>query len=356
MKVAVITGTRPEIIKLFSLIKLLKKQNRDVIFTGQHYDFDLGIKFFKELELPLPEYKLRISKDSSAIQIGEMVSKLQPVLSEIKPDTVIVQGDTNTALAGAICALKMGIPISHVESGLRSFDWRMPEEHNRIEIDHISDLLFAATNDSKKNLIAEKTHGKIFVTGNTVMDAIKQNMKLVNKKSTLDITEDDFVLCTMHRAENVDDQETITNVILSLVESKEKIIFPVHPRTLKRLHQFNLFPKLSNNKNIKLLKVVGYFDMLKLMKNCKFIVSDSGGIQEEATSPLVRKKVLVIRKTTDRPEAVKGGFAEIVGTTKNRILRAIEDTAKNPVLSNIPSPYGNGESSKRIVSILKNHY
>jgi len=356
MKVAIIAGTRPEIIKLFPIIKLLKKRNRSVIFTGQHYDFDLGIRFFKELELPLPEYRLKISKEFPAVQIGEMVSKLQPILSDIKPDTVMVQGDTNTALAGAICALKMGIPINHVESGLRSFDWRMPEEHNRVEIDHISDLLFAATKDSKKKLIEEKVHGKIFVTGNTVMDSIKQNMKLVNKKSNLDIGKNDFVLFTMHRAENVDEQETVRNIISSLIESLENIVFPIHPRTLKRLHQFNLFSKISNNKNIRLVRSVGYFDMLRLMKNCKFIVSDSGGIQEEATSPLIRKKVLVIRKTTDRPEAVKSGFSQIVGTRKARILKAMKDTAKNPVLENIPSPYGKGKSGRMIVAIIKDHF
>ena len=295
MKVAVITGTRPEIIKLAPLIKALKKRERSVIFTGQHYDFNLGIRFFEELELPSPDHKLKISKESPAIQMGEIISKLQPVLSKINPDTVMVQGDTNTALAGAICANKMGIPINHVESGLRSFDWRMPEEHNRVEIDHIADLLFASTNESKKNLIDEKVHGKIFVTGNTAMDSVKQHMKLVEKKSS-NFNEKDFILVTTHRAENVDNREVISNIIYALIESSEKIIFPVHPRTLKRLHQFNLFTKVSNNDNIKLLSSVGYFDMLGLMKRCKFIVSDSGGIQEEATSPLIRKRYWSLEK------------------------------------------------------------
>jgi UDP-N-acetylglucosamine 2-epimerase (non-hydrolysing) len=355
MNIAIIVGTRPEIIKLAPVIKELKKSECNIIFTGQHYDFNLCIRFFEELELPLPDHILKISKESPAIQMGQIISKLQPVLSKINPDTIMVQGDTNTALAGAICAIKMGIPINHVESGLRSFDWRMPEEHNRIEIDHISDLLFASTKNSKKNLIAEKVHGKIFVTGNTVMDSIKQHMKLAEKRSS-DINESDFILFTMHRAENVDNRETISNIISALIESSERIIFPIHPRTLKRLHQFNLFAKVSRNKNIKLVSSVGYFDMLRLMKRCKFIVSDSGGIQEEATSPLIRKKVLVIRKTTDRPESVKSGFSQVVGTTRDKILKAITNTSKNPFLKKMPSPYGKGESSKIIVSLLKNHF
>lgn len=355
MKVAIVTGTRPEIIKLAPLIKELRG-NSSVIFTGQHYDFELGMRFVKELGLPLPDYKLRISRQSPVIQIGEIISKLHHVFSEIKPDTVSVQGDTNTALAGAICALKMNIPINHVESGLRSFDWRMPEEHNRIEIDHIAELLFASTQNSKKNLLNEMVHGRIFVTGNTVMDSIKQYIGLAKKKSSLETGPDDFILFTMHRAENVDNEAVMRNVISAMIDIKQRIIFPVHPRTRKRLRQFNLLNKISENKSISLIDSVGYFDVLKLMKNCMFIVSDSGGIQEEATSPLIRKKVLVVRKTTDRPESVKNGFSQVVGTSKKRILKAMKQTIRNPEVANRQSPYGNGESSKIIVSLLKRFF
>lgn len=356
MKAAIVIGTRPEVIKLAPIIKKLKKSNRSVIFTSQHYDFELGIRFFEELRLPKPDYRLKIGKESAAMQIGEIVSKLEPILSQIKPDTVMVQGDTNTALAGSICAIKIGVPINHVESGLRSFDWRMPEEHNRIMIDHISDLLFAPTKKSKKNLLNEKVHGKIFVTGNTVMDSILQNIKLAEKRSTLTTSKSDFILVTIHRAENVDNREVITNIMSALIESSNKIIFPIHPRTLKRLQQFNLFSKVSKAKHITLLSSIGYFDVLKLMKKCSFIVSDSGGIQEEATSPVIRKKVLVIRKTTDRPESVESGFSIVVGTKKTNILNAIKETSKNPVLKPKVSPYGKGVTSKIIVSLLKKHF
>lgn len=354
MNIAIVTGTRPEIIKLAPIIKRLRKGNRNVIFSGQHYDFELGLRFFKELQLPSPDYKFKISKGLPAVQIGEIISKLYRVLSDIKPDTLMVHGDTNTAFAGAICALKMGIPINHVESGLRSYDWRMPEEHNRIEIDHISDLLFAPTTHSKKILMGEKVHGKIFVTGNTVLDSIEQYMNLAEKKSKLQI-DGDFVLLTMHRAENVDKEKTLSGIISALIESHQKIVFPIHPRTVKRLKQFGLYSKVLDSKNIKLLDAVGYFDMLKLMKECKFIITDSGGIQEEATSPLIMKKVLVIRETTDRPESVRYNYSRVVGTKKDNILKAIKNTEKNPGLKLKYSPFGKGNAGKVIVSLLEKH-
>jgi len=356
MKTAIIVGTRPEIIKMVPLIKLLKKSETSVIFSSQHYDYNLGLKFFEELDLPEPDFKLKIKKDLPTIQIGHILIRLQSLLSELNPDTTIVQGDTNTALAGAVCSLKNEISISHVESGLRSFDWRMPEEHNRIMIDHVSDFLFAPTKNSKINLLNEKVHGNIFITGNTIMDSIKQHIHLIGKKSKLNIAEDNFILCTMHRAENVDDEVTIKNLVSGLLESKEKIIFPMHPRTLKRLHQFNLFEKVKNAENIKNIAPVGYFEMLELMKKCKIIITDSGGIQEEATSPFISKRVIVIRKTTDRPESVQNGFSRIVGTSKQNLLTAIKQTMKNPDLKIKKSPYGEGNSGKIIVSILKKYF
>jgi len=173
MKTAIIFGTRPEIIKLSPLIKNLNKKNSLLIFTGQHYDYELGLRFIEELGLRNPDYKLKISKTNPSVQIGEMIIKLSSIFQQSKLDTTIVQGDTNTVLAASLASLKNNIPVSHVESGLRSYDWRMPEEHNRISVDHISELLFAPTNFNKKTLLKENVHGKISVTGNTVIDAIK---------------------------------------------------------------------------------------------------------------------------------------------------------------------------------------
>ena len=252
--------------------------------------------------------------------------------------------------------LKSNIPISHVESGLRSNDWRMPEEHNRIAIDHLSEFLFAPTKNTKFNLISEKVHGQIFVTGNTVIDAINIYSKISKKKSKLLIPSTEFILSTLHRAENVDDRKTLSRILKGLINSNEKIIFPIHPRTKKRLHEFGFFNKLDQNQNIQMIDSVGYFEMLELMKNCSFIVTDSGGIQEEATSPIIRKKVLVVRKTTDRPESVENQLAEIVGLNEKNITNSIKKTMKNPKLHSKKTPFGKGDASEKILNILKKSF
>ena len=352
MKTAVIMGTRPEIIKLAPIIEKIPKKNCEIVFTGQHYDYQMGMKFVDQLGLRKPDHVLRVARSIPSKQMGQIVSKLSNILQESKPDTVIVQGDTNTVLAASICSLKLDIPISHVESGLRSFDWRMPEEHNRIATDHISELLFAPTNNAKSNLKSEKVHGKIFVTGNTVLDSIKKYSKISSKKSLLSIDTTDFILLTLHRAENVDDKKTLSTIIKAICTSKKKIIFPIHPRTYKRLKEFNLLHKLQTSKMITLLNATGYFEMLELMKKCSFIITDSGGIQEESTASQIRKKTFVVRKTTDRPEAVEYGFSDLIGTNYAKIVHAIKygDRYRVPKRK---SPYGNGYSSKMIISHIR---
>ena len=356
MKIAIVLGTRPEIIKLAPIIKRLGAKNHSVIFTGQHYDYQMGMQFIHQLQLPKPNHSLKISKSNPSLQISEIIAKLSKILSREKFDTVLVQGDTNTVLAAGIASLKSNIAVSHVESGLRSNDWRMPEEHNRIAVDHISELLFAPTKTSKNNLLQEKVHGKIFVTGNTVIDAINQFSKISKKYSKLDVEIDDYVLMTLHRTENVDDKQILSLIMKAIINSNQNFIFPIHPHTLKRLHDFNLYGKLKKSKNILTLDSVGYFEMLELMKNCKFIVTDSGGIQEEATSPIIRKKVLVLRKTTDRPEAVENKMAEIIGTNEKIISNSIKKTMKNPKLSSRKIPYGKGDTSEKILKILKKNF
>ena len=354
MKTTIVLGTRPEIIKLAPLLKKLRR-NTTIIFSGQHYDYNMSLQFMDQLGLPTPDFSLNLSRNDPAQQMGEMIKKISKILSNLKPDNVIVQGDTNTVLAASLSSLKLKIPISHVEAGLRSFDWRMPEEHNRIMTDHISDLLFAPTEYSEKNLKNEHVHGDIFVTGNTVIDAINHFSKISKKFSKLPLDDSDYVLLTLHRSENVDNKSILSSIIKSIIDSNQKFIFPIHPRTQKRLHEFNLFTKLKNSKNILTLDSVGYFEMLELMKNCQYIVTDSGGIQEEATASSINKKVIVVRKTTDRPEAVLGGFSEIVGINYNNILKSLKKTAKNPSIPRKKSPYGDGNSAKKIVQHLKNN-
>ena len=353
MKTAIVLGTRPEIIKLAPIINKLQKKNRSIIFTGQHYDYEMSVRFIEQLGLPRPDYSLKIAHSEPPTQIGEIITKLPKIFKKIKPDTVVVQGDTNTVLAASLASLKSAIPVSHVESGLRSFDWRMPEEHNRIATDHISKYLFAPTNNSKKNLSKENVKGRIFVTGNTIIDAINTYSQMSSTKSKLSVNVDDYILMTLHRAENVDEKNTLSSIIGAILESKQNVIFPVHPRTLKRLKQYNLLNILLKSKNVLLLDSIGYFEMLELMKNCCFIITDSGGIQEEATAPKIRKKVLVTRITTDRPEALKNGMSEVVGVKKQNILKAIKNTIKNPKITSKKTPYGKGDSSQKIIKILE---
>ena len=354
-KLSIVMGTRPEIIKLSPIIHKLNKSKVDLIFSGQHYDYSMGLKFIDELKLPKPDFKLKLTFKNPAMQIGEIIQKFSDIFSKTRNETVIVQGDTNTVLAGALAGLKSKIPVSHVEAGLRSFDWRMTEEHNRITTDHISELLFAPTLISKKNLLQEKVHGKIFVTGNTVMDAINFNLKLAEKNASIPIDYNDFVLVTLHRAENVDNRKSLGEISKALLKCEEQIVFPLHPRTKKRMIQFGYFEKIKKSNNINLLTPVGYFEMLLLMKKCKFILSDSGGIIEEATSPQIKKKTLVVRKTTDRPEAVSAGMSELVGLSENNIIKSIRRFSKNPEFPRKNSPYGTGNSSGKILKIINDN-
>ena len=356
MKTAIVMGTRPEIIKLSPLIKQLNKKNNSVIFTGQHYDYNLSLQFIEELGIHKPDYWLELTKSNPSTQVGEIIIKLGKILPKLNLDSVIVLGDTNTVLAASITALKLGIPINHVEAGPRSFDWRMPEEHNRIQVDHISELLFAPSQYAKKNLLSEHVHGKIFVTGNTVIDAIEMYTDTASKKSHFSIDVKDFIMMTLHRAENVDDKSTLSSIIKAVLDSKQNVIFSVHPRTNEKLHQFGLYEKLNNSKNVLLIKPVGYFDMLELMKKCSFIITDSGGIQQEATSPKIRKKVLVTRRTTDSPEAVIAGVAKVVGTETALILKEIKKAIRDPKVHTKNAPYGKGDAAKQIIKIMQQYY
>jgi len=361
MKTAIVFGTRAETIKIAPLLTRLKRKEFVSIYTGQHYDPEMSSHFFHELGIGKPDYHLKLKKVENtstdrATQIAEVILKLAKIITSINPDTVLVQGDTNSVLAAAITSIKCSIPVCHVEAGLRSYDWRMPEEHNRIAIDHISELLFAPTNHSKQILKNEKVHGRIFVTGNTSIDAVEDYVEIAKKKSRIKIETENFALATIHRGENVDNKKIFSSILSALLKSKIPIIFPIHPRTEKRLREFGFYKKILNSKTINMIPPLGYFDMLKVMKESKFIITDSGGIQEEATSPKLSKKVLIIRKTSDRPESVKLGYSEMVGTKTEKITLAINNAIKDPRIHSRVSPYGRGNSSKKIIKILRENF
>lgn len=357
MKVTIVTGTRPEIIKVAPIIREFQKQKIafNFIHTGQHYDYNMSLQFIKELNLPNPDHSFVLENKKPTTQIAEMMTKLDKTLNNIKTKLLLIQGDTNTMLAAALTGIKLGLKVGHVEAGLRSYDWRMPEEHNRRMVDHISDILFAPTKIAERNLIEERVHGKVYVTGNTVIDAVNQNMPLAEKYSNImqSIIFKKFSLATFHRAENVDDPETLKGVVDAFIDSPIPIVFPAHPRTIKRLKQQQLLEKLKNAENVKLISPLGYFDFLVLMKNCEIILTDSGGLQEEATAPCIRKPVLVLRLSTERPEAVEAGFAKVVGVNKNNILKALNDSLDKSQTLPLTSPFGDGRASEKIVKIIE---
>ncbi len=358
--VVVVAGTRPEIIKMAPIIRALNKAKLPNIFVlcGQHYDYNMSQQFIENLELEMPDYALKIEASSPGAQTAEIMMKIDKVLEKYEPSTVLVEGDTNTVLAGALAANKRTIPIGHVEAGLRSFDLRMSEEHNRRLTDHISDYLFAPTERAKANLLKENVWGKIYVTGNTVIDAVIQHLPIAEKKSTVmeQIPFEEFVLATAHRAENVDDLAFLQSFVEVFSNSPLPIVYPMHPRTRKRLQENNMLSQIEKMNSVLILPPLGYLDFLILMKNCRLIITDSGGIQEEATAPGIGKRVLVIRLSTERQEAVEAGFARLVGTDKNKILQALNQAVE--AKENLPSvsPFGDGTAAIKTVDIIKQDF
>jgi UDP-N-acetylglucosamine 2-epimerase (non-hydrolysing) len=352
----VVVGTRPEVVKMAPVVRALQRAGIPFCFvhSGQHYDYNLSLQFVRELGLPEPDVSLRLRVVSPALQTGRILSLMDRVMREEEPSAVLVEGDTNTVLAAGLAGLKLGVRVGHVEAGLRSFDLRMPEELNRRLTDHLSTWLYAPTETSRANLERESVMGKIYVTGNTVIDAVEQHLPIAERSSKVmsKVGVEEFILATIHRAENVDDKRVLKEFVNAFTEAPLKVVLPLHPRTRKRLHQFGLWRKLGKSKNVDILAPAGYLDFLVLMRHCKLILTDSGGIQEEATAPSLRKRVVVMRKSTERPEAVEGGFAILAGTKSAQILKETDRALTEALPRRVQSPFGDGESGERIVGLL----
>ena len=361
LKITVIIGTRPEIIKMAPVIDEMEKRNVNysLIHTGQHYDHEMSDQFFLDLELRKPDYNIGVGSGSHGEQTANMIRGIEEVLLDEKPDLVLVQGDTNAVLSGAIVASKLHIPIGHVEAGLRSYDKTMPEEINREVADVCSKMFFVPTEESAINLLFGGISPKdIFITGNTIVDACMRNLKIATKKSEMpfEINKDDNILTlTMHRAENVDDSTRLQNIVDALIElEKVTIIFPAHPRTIKNLKKYNLLEKMENSSHIKLIKPIGYLDFLLLLSKSKFIITDSGGLQEEAIT--LNIPCATLRYNTERPETVKAGGNVLVGAEKNKIVNTVKKILNNPEIyskmSEAKNPYGKGDSAVQIVDAI----
>jgi UDP-N-acetylglucosamine 2-epimerase (non-hydrolysing) len=364
MKIAVVIGTRPEIIKMAPVIDEMEKRNIDyiLIHTGQHYDHEMSDQFFIDLELRKPDFNIGVGSGSHGTQTATMINGIEEVLIAQKPDIVLVQGDTNAVLSGALVASKLHIPVGHVEAGLRSYDKSMPEEINRGIADVCSRIYFVPTEESAINLLFEGISPKdIFITGNTIVDTCMRNLKIAEKSeisSKFDF-KGEILTLTMHRAENVDNIERLQNIVDALLELDHvTVVFPVHPRTVKTLKEFDMFDKLEKADHIKLIKPVGYLEFLLLLSKSKFVMTDSGGIQEEAITLDV--PCMTLRYNTERPETVKAGGNILVGAEKDKITGTVKEILNNRDLydkmSMAENPYGEGNSSEGIIDAILNLY
>ena len=365
IKIATIIGTRPEIIKMAPILDQLEKRgiNNILIHTGQHYDHEMSQQFFLDLEIKKPDYNIGVGSNSHGKQTADMIKSIEKVLIVEKPDFIMVQGDTNAVLAGALTASKLQMAVGHVEAGLRSYDKTMPEEINRQIADICSTMFFVPTEESALNLLIENINPhEIFITGNTVVDACKRHLKIAERESNiltkLQVTGDILTL-TMHRAENVDNPERLRNIVEALLELDDlTVIFPLHPRTLKTLKKFGFYSKLESAPNIKLTKPIGYLDFLLLLSKSKFVMTDSGGLQEEAIT--LNIPCMTLRYNTERPETVTAGGNILVGAEKKKILETYKQISCNQELyqkmKNAKNPYGNGKSSENILKAVLNAY
>jgi UDP-N-acetylglucosamine 2-epimerase (non-hydrolysing) len=374
MPIALITGTRPEIIKMFPLIKQFDARSIDYkyIHTGQHYDYGLFVNFVEEFGIRRPDIVISLDAQNEIKQVSDIMKQVGTVLKDLKPSLVLVQGDTNSVLGAALAALKSHIPIAHVESGLRSNNWKTVEEHNRRIVDHISDILFSPTDTSTKNLKYEHVYGEVHTVGNTIIDAINlcldidkprhdnnelysaqpnnQDESAKHLETGFDMASD-FVLVTMHRSENVDDLNNLKQILMALSDSKLTCLFPMHPHTLKRIRDYRLTKYIG--KRIKTISPVGYLNFLKLLQECRFVITDSGGIQEEITSPKINKRALILRDCTERPESVLSGHSVLCKIKHESILKEIENFNANTTPMRSNSPYGTGDSAIKIADILE---
>lgn len=367
LKIGVVLGTRPEIIKMAPVIDEIQERGHELllIHTGQHYDKEMSENFFIDLELPKPNYNIHVGSGSHGKQTGLMMEGIEKVLIEEKPDIVLVQGDTNAVLAGALVAQKLHIPVGHVEAGLRSYDVSMPEEINRKAADDCSYFYFVPTEQSAINLVLEGYSPKdIYITGNSVVDTCYRNLKIAEKTSTIldDLNlndKDNIITLTMHRAENVDDKERVTSIIQALLELKDfNIVFPIHPRTKKTLEKFGLYEKLEEAEHIKVTKPIGYLDFLVLISKSIIILTDSGGLQEEAIT--LNVPALTLRYNTERPETVTAGGNILVGADKETILVTADKILNNKEfynkMRNAKNPYGDGSAASQMLDVIEKAY
>lgn len=357
MKVCIVLGTRPEIVKMAPIVRECERKRIEyfILHTGQHYSKELDEQMFSDLELDKPKYNLGVGGQPYRKQVGLMIKEIEKILEQERPDIVFVQGDTISVLAGALAARKIGIKVGHHEAGLRSHDTGMLEEVNRVIVDHISDFLFTPTPDALKNLHQEgRNPDKVYFTGNTIVDAVQQNLELAKKKSDIlnrsGLREKEYILVTAHRAENVDKQDRFLGIIEGLrkvyAEVNIPIVFPIHPRTLNKMEEFHI----EIPEGIRTIPPAGFLDFLMLEKNAKVVLTDSGGVQEECF--ILNVPCVTLRDNTERPETIEYGGNILAGVNPDKILACTKAMLNKELKHNSwDNPFGDGNAAKRIIEI-----
>ena len=345
VKILTVVGARPQFIKAAAVSRVLRQAHVEVlVHTGQHYDRDMSERFFEELDIPRPDYELGVGSGGHGWQTGQMLIRLEEVLLKERPDWTLVYGDTNSTLAGALAAAKLGVRVAHVEAGLRSFNRTMPEEHNRVLTDHCSDLLFCPTASSAEQLGREGVTSGVHVVGDVMYDAALQFAAVARERSNilqrLGVRQSGYALATLHRPYNVDDPERLSGVLDALNRLELPVVFPVHPRTRARLAG-------RETGRLRLIDPVGYLDMLALEQNAALILTDSGGVQKEAY--FFATPCITLRPETEWLETVAAGWNRLAWGDAETILAA----ARQPWPSQAPPPvFGDGRAGEKIVAIL----
>lgn len=350
MKIALAAGTRPEFIQLEPIIRELKKRKIDYFFihSGQHYDYEMDKIFFDEMHLPTPTHYLAIGSKLPGEQIGEIIIESEKILRQEKPDLLLVTGDTNTGLGVAIAANKTNIRIGHLEAGMRGFDFTIPEEVNRIIIDNISQYLFVPTQTGIKNLHKGGFFNNVFLVGDVMLDSIQYYQKNIQQPSKilarLGLTDKKYLLLTLHRQANTDDEIRLRNIISALSQVPLPVIFPIHPRTKQRIQQFNI----TIPDNFVIIPPCGYFEFLRLISHSQKLLTDSGGSQKQAF--FLGKPCITFRDNNEYMEIIENGWNILVDDDREKIILAIANF--NPNGSPNLSLFGNGDSSQKIIDII----
>jgi UDP-N-acetylglucosamine 2-epimerase (non-hydrolysing) len=345
MKVLSVVGARPQFVKCAPVSRELRRVHEEVlVHTGQHYDYLLSEVFFRDLGIPAPDYHLEIGSGSHGVQTGRMLGAIEEVIGKEEPDIVLVYGDTNSTLAGALAAAKVHVPVAHVEAGLRSFDRRMPEEVNRVLTDHASDLLFCPTETAVANLAAEGITRGVHLTGDVMVDALQENLALAKERATVDLPATGYFLATVHRASNTDDPVALRAIMAAFALLEAPVIFPAHPRTRKKFAEYGIAPAA----NVSVVEPLPYFDMLAALAGARAVLTDSGGVQKEAY--ILKVPCVTLRENTEWVETIEDGWNVLVGADADRIVLAAGKA--NGAHRRHDARFGDGHAAARMAAII----